>query len=159
MGLTDPVFNVAPCGRLDCLRKMCLMLWLKWSASTCFGLSGFASTCFVLKQVGFCLNPQLIPLFQTKSNGCFVLFIVVFDGTTAPLPTDLPLWDLPAYLPSVCCCWTCDLGLGYEREKMHTPPNPKKDAVPKRWFVGQSFKEFLNFSPSRSTPNGTTVNG
>ena len=80
---------------------MCLVLWLKWSASTCFGLSGFASTCFVLKQVGFCLDPQLIPLFQAKSNGCFILFIFVFDGTAAPLPTDLPLWDLPVCLPSV----------------------------------------------------------
>ena len=30
-----------------------------------------------------------------------VLCVVVFDGTTAPLPTDPPLWDLPAYLPSV----------------------------------------------------------
>ena len=81
-----------------------LVLWLKWSASTCFVWSGFASTCFVLKQVGFCLDPQLIPLFQAKSNGCFILFVVMFDGTAAPLPTDLPLWDLPACLPSVCCC-------------------------------------------------------
>ena len=98
VGLIDllPVKDLTACTTL--------VLWLKWSASTCFVWSGFASTCFVLKQVGFCLDPQLIPLFQAKSNGCFVSFVVVFDGTAAPLPTDLSLWDLPAHLPSVCCC-------------------------------------------------------
>ena len=35
---------------------------------------------------------------------------------------------------------------------MHTPPNPKEDAVPKRWFVGLSFKEFLTFLQAEARP-------
>ena len=35
---------------------------------------------------------------------------------------------------------------------MHTPPSPQKDAVPKRWFVGLSFKEFLTFLQAEARP-------
>jgi len=44
------------------------------------------------------------------------------------------------------------LALTAKEKKIHTPPSPQKDAVPKRWFVGLSFKEFLTFLQAEARP-------